>query len=109
MLINGKNNYPCASTSLTCVDNAGISEFRFHSGKKHLLRLINHSAEAIIFFSIDGYNMTVVANDFVPLTPYITDLVTLSVGQRMDVIVEGIGSSTDAVWMRITEGPCKLF
>lgn len=64
-------------------------------------------AEAIVFFSIDGYNVTVISNDFVPLTPYTTDLVILAVGQRTEVIVEGIGEPTDAVWMRITEGPCE--
>lgn len=107
MLINGKNNYPCSETNLTCTPNAGISKFRFQSGKKHLLRLINHSAEAVIFFSIDGYQLKVVANDFVPVEPYYTDLVTLAVGQRTDIIVEATGKSTDAVWMRMTEGPCK--
>ncbi|KAG9657868.1 laccase-like multicopper oxidase, partial [Aureobasidium melanogenum] len=108
MLINGKNNYDCKNTNLTCTPNAGISQFRFQSGKKHLLRLINHSAEAIVFFSIDGYQLKVVANDFVPVEPYYTDLVTLGVGQRTDIIVEATGNSTDAVWMRMTEGPSGL-
>lgn len=108
MLINGKNNYDCKNTNLTCTPNAGISQFRFQSGKKHLLRLINHSAEAIVFFSIDGYQLKVVANDFVPVEPYYTDLVTLGVGQRTDIIVEATGNSTDSVWMRMTEGPSGL-
>lgn len=107
MLINGKNNYDCRNTNLTCTPNAGISQFRFQSGKKHLLRLVNHAAEAVIFFSIDGYQLKVVANDFVPVEPYYTDLVTLGVGQRTDIIVEATGNSTDAVWMRMTEGPCE--
>lgn len=68
------------------------------------LRLINHGSEGIQFFSIDGYNMTVIANDFVPVEPYVTDLVTLSVGQRTDVVVEAIGKPGDAVWMRTAEG-----
>ncbi|KAF2491426.1 hypothetical protein BU16DRAFT_515789 [Lophium mytilinum] len=106
MLIQGKASYNCSNTKLPCTPNAGSAQFKFTKGKKHLLRLINHSAEALIFFSIDGYNVTVIANDFVPVEPYSTDLVTIAVGQRTDIVVEATGKSTDAVWMRITEGPC---
>ena len=44
--------------------------------------------------------MTVIANDFVPIVPYNTTVVTLGIGQRSDVLVTATGSSTDAVWMR---------
>ncbi|OQO13561.1 hypothetical protein B0A48_01790 [Cryoendolithus antarcticus] len=94
MLINDKPTTP----------DAGLASFKFKTGKRHLLRLINHSAEAIIFFSIYGYKLTVVSNDFVPLVPYQTDLITLSVGQRTEVIVQGGNDPHEAVWMRITEG-----
>ena len=108
MLINGKNNYPCQNTTQPCRADAGIAQFKFQTGKKHLLRLINHSAEAIIFFSIDGYELTIVANDFVPVTPYKTDLVTLAVGQRTDIIVQGGSNPKEAVYMRAAEGPSGL-
>lgn len=104
-LINGKMNYPCENTTLPCTPNAGISKFSFTSGKKYRLRLINASAEGIQKFSIDNHTMTVVANDFVEIEPYTTNVVTLGVGQRSDVIVEATGSSTDAVWMRSNLGP----
>lgn len=104
-LINGKMNYPCANaTGYTCTPNAGVSKFNFQSGKKHLLRLINAGAEGIQKFSIDGYTLTIIANDFVPVTPYTTDVVTLGIGQRTDVVVEASGNPTDAVWMRSTLG-----
>jgi FtsP/CotA-like multicopper oxidase with cupredoxin domain len=86
-LINGKMNYPCANTTLPCTPNAGISKFQFQSGKKHRLRLINTSAEGIQKFSIDNHTFTVIANDFVPINPYTTNVITLGVGQRSDVIV----------------------
>jgi FtsP/CotA-like multicopper oxidase with cupredoxin domain len=38
----------------------------------HRLRLINAGAEGIQHFSLDGHNMTVIANDFVPIIPYQT-------------------------------------
>ena len=101
-LINGKMNFDCAlvTDGQSCVPNAGLSKFNFHSGKKHRLRLINSGAEGIQRFTIDGHNMTIMANDFVPIQPYTTKVVTLGVGQRSDVIVEGIGQPDSTYWMR---------
>lgn len=104
-LINGKMNYPCENTTSTCTPNAGVSRFNIQSGKKYRLRLINAGAEGIQKFSIDGMTMTVIANDFVPIEHYTTDVVTLAVGQRTDVVIEATGKPTDAVWMRSTLGP----
>jgi FtsP/CotA-like multicopper oxidase with cupredoxin domain len=44
-LINGKGIYNCSLTKTRCTTNAGISKFRFQSGKTHRLRLINTGAE----------------------------------------------------------------
>ena len=87
ILINGKMNYPCENTTAVCEPNAGISKFRFTPGKKYKMRLINPSAEALLKFSIDGHQMTVISNDFIAIKPYTTNVVTLGVGQRSDVIV----------------------
>jgi len=62
--------------------------------------LINAGGTATQKFSIDNHEMTVVANDFVPIRPYTTSVITLGVGQRSDVLVEAKGKFTDAVWMR---------
>ncbi|KAH8708530.1 laccase-1 precursor [Phaeosphaeriaceae sp. PMI808] len=99
-LINGRMNYPCANTTLPCTPNAGVSKFKFESGKKHLLRLINAGAEGIQKFSIDGHQLKVIAVDFVPVEPYTTNVVTLAIGQRTDVVVEAIGKPGDSFWMR---------
>ncbi|KAF2811471.1 uncharacterized protein BDZ99DRAFT_384451 [Mytilinidion resinicola] len=108
-LINGKMNYPCANTTLSCTADAGISKFRFQSGKKHLLRIINTSADAVQKFSIDNHTMSVIANDFVPIVPYTTGVVTLGVGQRADVIVDATGEAGEAFWMRASiNGTCSL-
>jgi len=72
--------FPQAKAPLTIIrPNAGLSKFRFQKGKTHRLRLINAGAEGIQRFSIDGHNMTVIANDFVPVQPYTTQVVTLGV------------------------------
>ena len=102
-MINGKGNADCAAAvaaNYTCVPNAGLAKFSFTSGKTHRLRLINAGAEGIQRFTIDNHVMTVIANDFVPIVPYNTTVVTLGIGQRSDVLVTATGSSTDAVWMR---------
>jgi FtsP/CotA-like multicopper oxidase with cupredoxin domain len=80
-------NYPCSTASPACTPNAGVSKFQFQSGKKYRLRLINTSAEGIQKFTIDGHNFTVIANDFVPIKPYTTNVITIGVAQRSDIIV----------------------
>jgi FtsP/CotA-like multicopper oxidase with cupredoxin domain len=103
-LVNGKNNYPCQNTTLECTPNAGLAKFKFESGKKYRLRLINPSSESTQKISIDGHKFTVIAQDFVPIVPYETDLITLAIGQRTDVIVEATGTSKDSFWFRSTLG-----
>ena len=107
-LINGKMNYNCAqitNKTVPCSSNAGLSKFKFQSGKKHRLRLINSGSEGIQRFTIDGLSMTVIANDFVPVKPYPTNVVTLGVGQRTDVIVTATGAPDSAIWMRADLSP----
>lgn len=104
-LINGKMNFDCstvaAGDTTSCTNNAGVSKFEFTTGKIHRLRLINAGAEGIQRFSIDGHTMTVMANDFVPIKPYTTNVVTLGIGQRTDVLVTANqGPATSAFWMR---------
>ncbi|CAD6444610.1 1e835798-3258-4733-9ec6-1570fbb8ce24 [Sclerotinia trifoliorum] len=100
-LINGKGNYNCDSTmGGTCTSGAGLSKFKFVKGKKHRLRLINAGSAGTQKFSIDGHQLQVTAVDYVPIIPYTTDVVTLAIGQRVDVVVTAPGESTDAVWMR---------
>ena len=51
-------------------------------------------------FSIDGHIMTVIATDFIPTIPYTTDVVTLGVGQRTDVLITADNYSESLYWMR---------
>ncbi|KAK5130265.1 hypothetical protein LTR08_002266 [Meristemomyces frigidus] len=104
-LINGKNSFDCSTTSLPCTPHAPLASFNFTSGKTYRIRFINPSAAATEKITIDGHKFTVIANDFVPIQPYETDVLTLAVGQRTDVIVKATGSSTNAVWMRAYKPP----
>ena len=112
-LINGKMNFNCstvaAGDTATCTNNAGVSKFKFTTGKTHRLRLINTGSEGVQRFSIDGHNMTVIANDFVEVQPYTTKVVTLGIGQRTDVLVTAnAGNSKSAYWIRSNITSCSL-
>jgi FtsP/CotA-like multicopper oxidase with cupredoxin domain len=75
-LINGRNNFDCstkaANDTTPCKSNAGVTNFRFTPGKKHRLRLINAGGDGQQKFSIDGHNLTIIAQDFVLIKPYNT-------------------------------------
>lgn len=51
-------------------------------------------------FSIDDHKITVIAIDFIPVSPFRSDVVTLAIGQRYDILVEGTGHPGKAYWMR---------
>lgn len=89
-LINGK-----ASSG-----GPGIASFYVQSGKSYRIRLINPSAVSVQKFSIDGYSFMIFANDLVPVEPYESNLVTIGVSQRTDIVFKATGKPTDAVWMR---------
>ncbi|KAI1608787.1 Cupredoxin [Exophiala viscosa] len=101
-LIDGKGVFDCAMTNLTCTPNEGLSKPQFTSGRSYRLRLINAGAEGIQRFSIDEHVLQVIAYDLVPIQPYTTNVVTLGIGQRADVIVHANGSRADTFWMRST-------
>lgn len=93
-------NSPNSTTKPADCKPAQYAKFRFRKGKKHLLRIMNVSSQGFQRFSIDGMKMKVITNDFVPIEPYETDMLSIGIGQRADVIVEATGESTDAIWMR---------
>ncbi|KAL2143119.1 hypothetical protein VTI28DRAFT_333 [Corynascus sepedonium] len=112
-LINGKMHFNCSAVApgdpTPCVNNAGISKFRFQTGKTHRLRLVNAGANGVQRFSIDEHTLTVIAEDFVPVKPYNTSVVTLGVGQRADVLVTAnAGEPSSAFWMRSNLTGCSL-
>lgn len=108
-LINGKMDHNCSlmTTGQTCTPNAGLSKSRFTSGKKHRLSCTNGASEGLQRFTIDGHNMTLTVNEFLTVVPYETNMVTLRIGQRTDVIVEASGPPNSSFWMRADiPGPC---
>lgn len=76
VLINGKMNYPCdhAAADQKCTPNAGVSKFKFQSGKKYRLRLINGGAEAIQKFR---YALKPLLENIVVITSMLTLIAAL--------------------------------
>lgn len=101
-LINGKGDLGCTESkgSSPCADITNLSKIHFTPGKTHRLRLINAGAEGMQRFSIDDHRLKVIANDFVPIIPYETEVLTLAVGQRADVIVEIAPNAQKSFWIR---------
>lgn len=62
-----------------CANDAPLAQFRFQKGKAYRLRLINAGAAGQQIFSIDEHEMTIIANDYVPIKPYTTKTVFLGV------------------------------
>ncbi|CAE6085428.1 unnamed protein product [Arabidopsis arenosa] len=56
-------------------------------GKTYLLRIINAALNTHLFFKIANHNVTVVAADAVYTTPYVTDVMILTPGQTVDVLL----------------------
>ncbi|EEA21273.1 hypothetical protein TMatcc_009325 [Talaromyces marneffei ATCC 18224] len=95
-LINGMNVYKNG-------DNQVGQRFttKFKSGKSYRLRLVNTALDTHFSFSIDNHTMTVIAADLVPVEPFTTNVLTIGIAQRYDVIVKADQAQVaDKFWMR---------
>lgn len=91
-LINGTNTYGSLgkrwSTSLV-------------SGQTYLLRVVNTAIDSTFIFSIDSHNFTVIAADFVPIQPFTTNLLSIGIAQRYDIIITANQASVAKnFWLR---------
>lgn len=68
-------------------------------GRLSLTQHHNQGTDSHFQFSIDGHNLTVIANDMVPIEPFVTDAISIGIGQRYDVIVEANQPAGD-YWLR---------
>ncbi|OMO58818.1 Multicopper oxidase, type 1 [Corchorus olitorius] len=65
----------------------GTFKLNVDQGKTYLLRLINAAMQDIFFFSIANHNFTVVGSDASYLKPFTSDLMAISPGQTMDILL----------------------
>jgi FtsP/CotA-like multicopper oxidase with cupredoxin domain len=89
-LINGTNVFGTLGSRF---------ETTFVAGTRYRIRLVNSGADTHFKFTIDNHTMTVISSDFVPIVPYETDIVSIGMGQRYDIIVTA-NAVADNYWMR---------
>ncbi|KAG2187209.1 hypothetical protein INT44_004881 [Umbelopsis vinacea] len=90
-LIGGTGSNGCAGyvpPGTSCNANHTTKSFSFTAGKRYKLRLINTSAFANFWFSIDNHTLAVVEADGTDLTPQYVHRIPINVGQRYSVIVQ---------------------
>jgi FtsP/CotA-like multicopper oxidase with cupredoxin domain len=98
-LINGMNVWNGANGNSTPIGERFEVPTKLQPGKKYLLRFINSAIQSTYKIYLDQHEFTVIANDFVPITPYTTDILNINIGQRYEVIVEASQSGGN-FWLR---------
>ncbi|CAN1199586.1 LAC14 [Linum perenne] len=96
--INGQPGdlFPCSKTDT----------FRLNvdHGKTYLLRLVNAVLQDMIFFGIDGHQLTVVGTDGSYVKPFKSSYITISPGQTFDVLLQALPRSSSSA----SSSPSKL-
>ena len=88
-LINGKGVFACNPANDTrCTGKGEYFQIVVERGTKYRIGLVNTATFITYTFYIDGHNFTVSAIDFVPIEPFVTDVLNIAIGQRYEVIIE---------------------
>lgn len=93
-LINGTNTYNDSGTVL-----GSRFEMDVVAGTSYRLRIINAAADSQFIFTIDNHTLEVIQTDFVPIVPYTSDAISISIGQRYDIVFTA-NATADNYWMR---------
>jgi FtsP/CotA-like multicopper oxidase with cupredoxin domain len=91
-LINGTNAWE---------ESGSYFEVAMEEDSSYLIRLVNGAADTHFDFMIDNHMIQVIASDFVPIVPYYTDVLSIGMGQRYDIIVTANMSAVASdFWIR---------
>ncbi|KAK2002094.1 multicopper oxidase [Colletotrichum falcatum] len=78
------------------------SRVTLKKGKVHKIRLVNMSVDNTFSVALVNHKMTVTGTDFVPVKPFETDSLYLSVGQRYDVLINADQDPSKAYWFNVS-------
>ncbi|KAK2042477.1 multicopper oxidase [Colletotrichum somersetense] len=78
------------------------SRVTLKKGKVHKIRLVNMSVDNTFTVALVNHKMTVTGTDFVPVKPFETDSLYLSVGQRYDVLINADQDASKAYWFNVS-------
>jgi len=84
------------------------SRVTLQKGKVHKIRLINMSVDNSFTVNLVNHKMTVTGTDFVPVKPFETDSLYLTVGQRYDVLIDADQDPSKAYWFNVTFASNRL-
>ncbi|RIB11714.1 Multicopper oxidase [Gigaspora rosea] len=100
-LISGRGQYNCsrADSGAKCDPNNMPAIYTVTKGKKYRFRIINMSAEAFFWFSIDGHKLTVIEVDGVAVKSIELSVLPIHIGQRFSVIVDA-SKDVGSYWIR---------
>ena len=93
VLINGTNVNPTGS-------GGAYHKNTIQKGKTYRLRLVNTATNDHYRVSLDKHNLTVIAMDFVPITPWTTDSLFIGIGERYDVLITA-DQPIDSYWFHV--------
>lgn len=101
-LLNGKNTKAdlSAGTHPTWTVSAN---------QTYLFRIVNSAAQNMWWMHFDQHTMTVIAADFVPIVPYTTDWLAISIGQRYDVLITTNQKVGSYFFRAVTQTACPSF
>lgn len=95
-LINGKGSYNCSYTTLPCDPNEQHpAVFNVERGKRYRVRIVNTSAMAVFYFSIQGHKLHVIEVDGVDTIKVSLDRIPIAPAQRYSAIVEMNGNEEE--------------
>ncbi|KAH7362103.1 laccase-1 [Plectosphaerella cucumerina] len=105
-LINGTNVYGSDGDESQTGSRLTVG---FTAGTSYRMRLVNAAVDTHWKFSIDNHTMTVIAADLIPIEPYTTTMIDMTMGQRYDIIVTADQADVaDNFWMRaIPQSACS--
>ncbi|CAI2167772.1 17337_t:CDS:10 [Funneliformis geosporum] len=97
----GVGRYDCsaAPAGSKCQKDNPLAVYKFKSGKRYRLRLINTSAMAHFIFSIDSHPLMIIEADGSYTIPYTVNRLPIAIGQRYSVIVKA-DQKIDNYWIR---------
>lgn len=80
-ILNGKGVFDCdPATDRRCTGSHQRYEVRFQRGTTYKIGLVNTGSLLTYKFWIDGHSFTVIQTDFVPIKPYVTDVLAVGIG-----------------------------
>lgn len=82
-LINGKNVWNGAGGNSTPVGSRFEVPTGLIPGKSYLFRFINTAIQSTFKIYLDEHEFTVIANDYVPIVPYTTNILNINVGPKI--------------------------